>query len=214
MLSYLRGRQARPAPAAWNVFKSLWQTAAFWSVFLFLLPAGIVAAERGLGLGGWQLGCPAGRWVGSALFVLGGSLGLTSCAVMATRGRGTPLPADCPRELVVAGPYRYIRNPMAVAGLSQGVAVGLFVGSPAVVAYALVGGPIWNWLVRPWEEADLEHRFGEAYRRYRGAVRCWWPRLPGYWPLPVADAEQGAAAAPARDVGSPDSELTARGPGC
>ena len=116
------------------------------------------------------------------LFVLGGALGLTSGAVMAVRGRGTPLPADCPRELVVAGPYRFVRNPMAVAGLAQGVAVGIFLGSPVVVAYALAGGPAWHLLVRPWEEADLERRFGEPYRRYRAAVRCWLPRFPGYRP--------------------------------
>jgi protein-S-isoprenylcysteine O-methyltransferase Ste14 len=69
---------------------------------------------------------------------------------------------------------------MAVAGLAQGVAVGVFLGSPAVVLYALSGGPVWNVFVRPWEEADLERRFGEPYRRYRAAVRCWRPRFPGY----------------------------------
>lgn len=68
----------------------------------------------------------------------------------------------------------------AVAGLAQGVAVGVFVGSPLVVLYALAGGPVWNAFVRPWEEIDLEQRFGEAYRRYRAAVRCWIPRLTPY----------------------------------
>ena len=197
MLSYLRGREARPASAAWNLFKCLSQTVVFWSVFFFLLPAGVLAAEHGLGLADLQFGCPASRWCGATLFILGASLGLTSTFVMATRGRGTPIPADCPRELVVAGPYRFVRNPMAVAGLSQGVAVGLFVGSPAVIAYALAGGPIWNLWVRPWEEVDLEQRFGEPYRRYCEAVRCWWPRFPGYR-LPLASgAESGTT--PDRD---------------
>ena len=39
----------------------------------------------------------------------------------------------CPCELVVAGAYRYIRNPMVVAGSTQGVAVGLFAGSIATI---------------------------------------------------------------------------------
>ena len=81
---------------------------------------------------------------------------------------------------MVSGPYRHLRNPMAVAGIAQGVAVGVVLGSPAVVLYALLGGPVWHVLVCPWEEADLESRFGAPYRRYRAAVRCWLPRFPGY----------------------------------
>jgi protein-S-isoprenylcysteine O-methyltransferase Ste14 len=121
-------------------------------------------------------------WGGGLLFLLGGTLGLTSGMVMAAQGRGTPLPADCARELVVIGPYRYIRNPMAVAGLAQGVGVGIALGSPAVILYAVLGGPVWHVFVRPWEEADLEQRFGDDYRHYREAVRCWQPRFPGYRP--------------------------------
>src|SRR5512140_1440940 len=33
------------------------------------------------------------------------------------RGRGTPLPLDPPRELVVSGLYRYVRNPIYVGVL-------------------------------------------------------------------------------------------------
>jgi len=144
-------------------------------------------------LSGRRFGGVACAWCGAILFALGGSLGLASGLVMAVRGRGTPLPADCARELVVAGPYRYIRNPMAVAGLTQGVAVGVFLGSPAVIAFALLGGPVWHLFVRPWEEADLERRFGEPYRRYRAAVRCWLPRLPGYRHAGESRAESAAA---------------------
>lgn len=193
MLGYNRGREARPAPLGWVVLKTLCQTIVFWSVFLFALPAGVVALESSVGSGGWQFGGPACAWCGGSLFALGGSLGLASGLVMAVRGRGTPLPADCARELVVVGPYRYIRNPMAVAGLTQGVAVGVFLGSPAVIAYAVLGGPVWHLFVRPWEEADLERRFGEPYRRYRAAVRCWLPRLPGYRPTCESRAEQPCA---------------------
>jgi len=175
-------REARPATAAWNVSKTLVQTAIFWSTLLFLIPAMIYRLEGAMGLGTHRFAAPSWRVAGVVLFALGGALGLTSGLIMAIRGRGTPLPLDCTRELVVAGPYRYVRNPMAIAGLDQGAAVGLYLGSPSVLAYVLAGLLIWNFGVRPGEEADLEVRFGEAYGAYRRRVRCWRPRLRGYDP--------------------------------
>jgi protein-S-isoprenylcysteine O-methyltransferase Ste14 len=175
-VSYLRGREARPASRTWNVVKTLAQTAMFWTTFLFLLPAVIVTIEHNVGFRTQQFGSVAARWVGGVLFLLGGSLGITSGVTMAVRGRGTPLPADCPIELVIAGPYCHIRNPMVIAGLSQGIAVGIFLGAPSVIAYAMLGGPVWHLLVRPWEEADLEQSFGASYRRYCAEGRCWLPR--------------------------------------
>jgi protein-S-isoprenylcysteine O-methyltransferase Ste14 len=187
MLNPLHGRRARPASASWNITKTLLQTAAFWSVFLIVLPAMIFGVETACGLAEWRFAGEAIRFVAGAMFVLGGLLGLTSGITMAWLGRGTPLPLDAPRELVVAGPYRFVRNPMALAGLGQGLAVGLWLGSPAVVLYALTGGPVWNYGVRPWEERDLEQTFGEPYRRYRQAVRCWWPRWRPYAPDSVVE---------------------------
>ena len=53
-----------------------------------------------------------------------------------------------------------------------------------VVLYALAGALMWNYAVRPHEEADLAARFGTDYDRYRQAVRCWVPRLSPVSPLP------------------------------
>lgn len=180
MAGKVHGREARPASPLWNLAKTLAQTAIFWTVFLLVLPTLIYSCETALGLGDWRFAGDVWRGAGVALFVLGGTLGLVSGSVMALQGLGTPLPMDCPRQLVVAGPYRYVRNPMAIAGIGQGVAVGLFLGSPAVIAYALAGGPVWNYFVRPWEEVDLAERFGESYQRYRSAVVCWLPRCRPY----------------------------------
>ncbi len=184
----LRGRQAAPASRLWNVAKTLLQTLVFWSVFLLAIPALIWLAETAVGLSAWRFDDPWLRQFGIVLVVLGGSLGLFSGAVMAFHGLGTPLPVDAPREIVVRGPYRFVRNPMAIAGLSQGVAVGLMIGSPAVILYAVSGGPLWNILVRPWEERDLENWFGEAFRLYRQEVHCWIPRLSPYDPPPANSA--------------------------
>ncbi|BAS14477.1 protein C-terminal S-isoprenylcysteine carboxyl O-methyltransferase [Arthrobacter sp. Hiyo8] len=94
-------------------------------------------------------------------------------------GQWHPLPSAMPNHLVIAGPYRWIRNPMAAAGILQGAAVGVILQSWLVVAYAVVGSLVWNYVVRPLEESDLEERFGEEFRQYRDAVRCWVPRMSG-----------------------------------
>ena len=106
------------------------------------------------------------------VLVLASGLGLWSAFAMSTRGGGTPLPAAMPNRLVIAGPYRFVRNPMALAGIVQGAAVGLIASSWLVVLYALLGSLVWNHVARPHEEADLERRFGPEFTAYRDAVRC------------------------------------------
>jgi protein-S-isoprenylcysteine O-methyltransferase Ste14 len=96
---------------------------------------------------------------------------------MSTRGSGTPLPSAATTRLVTSGPYRFVRNPMAVAGIVQGVGVGLTLQSWLVVLYAIAGSVVWNWFVRPVEEADLTAKFGNEYLAYRAQVRCWIPRV-------------------------------------
>ncbi len=49
-----------------------------------------------------------------------------------------------------------------------------------MVAYALLGGAAWQWILRPLEEADLARNFGAQYEQYRREVRCWFPRLRAY----------------------------------
>ena len=121
---------------------------------------------------------PAVHIAGGVLLVVATALGVWSAVSMSVDGEGTPLPSQMARRLVITGPYRYVRNPMAVAGIAQGVAVGMLLGSWMVVAYSLVGSLLWNTLVRPLEEADLEQRFGAEFVAYRDRVTCWIPASP------------------------------------
>jgi protein-S-isoprenylcysteine O-methyltransferase Ste14 len=159
------------------------QIVVFWGFFLAVVPAALRFLE-----GRWGLDVPVpGIWVvGLGLLVAASALGLWSGVTMSVVGRGTPLPAAMANNLVVAGPYRFIRNPMAVAGFLQGAAVGLLLSSWTVVVYGLLGALLWNYAIRPHEEADLERRFGDDYHRYRAAVRCWVPRLDGWRPAAVS----------------------------
>lgn len=116
-----------------------------------------------------------------AVFIAAGALGLWSGWTLAVVGRGTPLPLDPARRLVVAGPYLYVRNPMALSGVMQGVGVGLWCGSWLVIAYAVNGALLWHAVVRPQEEYELSERFGDDYAAYRRVRKCW---LPRFTPLP------------------------------
>ena len=74
---------------------------------------------------------------------------------MVRDGKGTPLPLDQTNKLVVKGPYRYVRNPMAIAGLGQGIAVSVLLGSIHIFVYTLVGAILWQVVVRPMEERNM-----------------------------------------------------------
>jgi protein-S-isoprenylcysteine O-methyltransferase Ste14 len=154
------------------------QIVLFWGFFLVVVPLAVRFVERQWGL---DVSVPWLSPVGLLLLVVASALGLWSGITMSVVGKGTPLPAAMPNRLVVAGPYRFIRNPMAVVGFVQGAAVGLLLSSWFVVAYGLLGALLWNYAIRPHEEADLERRFGDDFRRYRDAVRCWIPRLQPAW---------------------------------
>ena len=176
----LRPGVAKPASIKINALKSVAYTAALWAVFLFSLPAAIYWAEARLGLS-WTRFEP-GSWRVCAVVVFCGAslIGFWSGYTLVTLGDGTPMPLECTRHLVIAGPYRYIRNPMSAMGITQGLAVGIFLGSCLVLAYALAGALLWNYVMRTWEERDLAKRFGSRFERYRNSVPCWLPRLTPY----------------------------------
>ena len=167
-----RPAAVRAKPTA-HIAATFAQVAVFWGSFLAVFPVAISLLERrwAVGIQFPSVAVP----VGITLLVLASALGLSSAISMSTRGNGTPLPSAMLNRLVIAGPYRLIRNPMAVAGIVQGVAVGVLLSSWLVIVYAIIGCILWNYAVRPLEEADLEERFGDEFRRYRDSVRCWIP---------------------------------------
>lgn len=152
------------------------QTLFFWGTFLLVIPLVVSLVEAR-----WSLRMevpPIVHLAGGVLLVAATALGIWSAVSMSVEGEGTPLPSQMARRLVITGPYRYVRNPMAVAGIAQGISVGLILGSWLVVAYSLFGSLLWNSVVRPLEEADLEARFGSEFVEYSNRVSCWLPVRP------------------------------------
>jgi protein-S-isoprenylcysteine O-methyltransferase Ste14 len=118
------------------------------------------------------------RIVGLASFAAGVLLLLACVWEFARSGRGTLSPVDPPRELVVRGLYRYVRNPMYLAVSLILLGEALASGSNSLFGYWAVFFLLANVFVIGYEEPNLRTRFGESYERYARAVGRWIPRLP------------------------------------
>lgn len=157
----------------WNVLKTLVQIVCIWIIALVVIPYVILDAFDVAFLP--ELGIPA--WIGIFLFICCSLLGLTSSYFMVRDGGGTPLPLDQTNHLVISGPYHYVRNPMAIAGIGQGVAIAIVFQSLPILIYAVLGASVWHLVVRPIEEHNMIERFGDSYLDYRKSVSCWLPKL-------------------------------------
>jgi protein-S-isoprenylcysteine O-methyltransferase Ste14 len=114
---------------------------------------------------------PAG-WLGGAVFV--SALALFAWAITTITRAGSNVPTNMPTTSIVAtGPYRFTRNPIYL-GMMLGL-VGLAIAFDSLwllmtlVPFFLVI----RYGVVAREEAYLERKFGEVYRRYRARVRRW-----------------------------------------
>lgn len=134
------------------------------------------------GVGGIALHRPA-PWnilmVAGAIFCLAVGLALfvTTVRLFAQIGKGTLAPWNPPQHLVVAGPYRYVRNPMISGGLAILLAEALFFGSLPLLGWFGFFLLLNSIYFPMFEERSLEKRFGEEYVRYKRNVPRWIPRL-------------------------------------
>jgi protein-S-isoprenylcysteine O-methyltransferase Ste14 len=112
-----------------------------------------------------------------ALVIVAAGLGvLLWCARdFARRGRGTPAPYDPPKALIVAGLYRFTRNPMYVGVVTMLVGEALWFQSRNMLIYAAAFALAFHLRVLFYEEPKLTHLFGDEYAQYRARVSRWIP---------------------------------------
>ena len=107
-----------------------------------------------------------------------GSLLCGWCVARFWRARGTPVPMNPPEELIVGGPYAWVRNPMVTGVFTALVGLGLIVHS---VGIALIWTPAYVLVhlieLKRVEEPELARRFGTAYMEYKKQVPMFFPRL-------------------------------------
>jgi protein-S-isoprenylcysteine O-methyltransferase Ste14 len=114
---------------------------------------------------------PAG-WLGTMVFAL--ALALVAWAIATITRAGSNVPTSLATTTIVdTGPYRFTRNPIYL-GMVLGL-IGLAIAfnslwlllTPVPFALAIRYGVVAR------EEAYLERKFGDVYRRYRARVRRW-----------------------------------------
>lgn len=115
------------------------------------------------------------QWAGVAIILAGGALALTCVLTFAVVGRGTPVPVAPPRRLVITGPYRWVRNPMALGVGTALFGVALFYESISVALIAVVFLLGIHAMVVLYEEPTLRRTFGADYAAYCRRVNRWIP---------------------------------------
>lgn len=119
------------------------------------------------------------RYLGLAPIGLGVVIYILCSGSFIFVGKGSPIPFTPTKKLVVKGLYRFVRNPLYIAGVLvlSGEAIlfqslGIFIYCLAVFGFMII-------LVL-MEETLLAEKFGARYEQYCKSVPRWIPRLPPY----------------------------------
>jgi protein-S-isoprenylcysteine O-methyltransferase Ste14 len=95
-------------------------------------------------------------------------------------GKGTPAPIAPPKNLVIKGLYKHVRNPQYVGILAILFGEALVFQSATLLVYATPVFLIFHTAIVYYEEPTLRRKFGESYRLYCDTVPRWIPRVrPG-----------------------------------
>jgi protein-S-isoprenylcysteine O-methyltransferase Ste14 len=124
----------------------------------------------------------AAQNAGVLLIAFGLFLFASSLRRFATEGEGTLAPWDPPRQLVLRGPYRYVRNPMISGVLFILFGEALLLLSRPHFVWALIFLGMNILLIPLFEEPDLRRRFGESYVEYCRHVPRLFPRTRPWEP--------------------------------
>ena len=147
----------------------------FLTIFVFQ-PRVAVQLNKMLGWPEWNTA--GGRLLALPLFVGGVGIVLYSSGLFVIVGRGSPVPIDPPKDLVISGLYRYSRNPIYVAYGMILLSYFLYWGQLALLIYAAIVPSIFAVWVILVEEPGLRRRFGKQYEDYTLQVPRWFGLSP------------------------------------
>jgi len=125
---------------------------------------------------GWVL--PVPTETGSLLVIITGAASFVTVVNLALKGFGAP-GIVLSRKLAVDWLYAWTRNPMALAGLTFFLSLGVWFQSTLFLLWVLILlAPALLFFIKVYEERELELRFGAPYLDYKTNTSFLWPRKP------------------------------------
>jgi protein-S-isoprenylcysteine O-methyltransferase Ste14 len=113
------------------------------------------------------------------LVVITGAASFVTVVNLALKGFGAPFFIALSRKLAADWLYAWTRNPMVLASLAFLLSLGIWFQSALFVLWVLiVVVPALLFVVRVYEERELELRFGASYREYKSKTPMLLPRRP------------------------------------
>ena len=119
------------------------------------------------------------RYLGLIPIIVGAVLWIYCSGSFVFVGIGTPVPFTPTKKLIVTGFYRFVRNPLYLAGFIVLIGEGILFQSAGIIIYSIVIFGHFHLLVI-LEEAFLEKKFGDSYKQYCKSVPRWIPRIKPY----------------------------------
>lgn len=113
------------------------------------------------------------------LQILGGAMGLFGAylviwaTIMLFRSRTALLSSRSAARLVIAGPFRYTRNPIYLGYTLLTIGCGIYADNGWIIMAALIAATLTHLYVIRKEEMHLLARFGYEFERYCRRTRVW-----------------------------------------
>jgi protein-S-isoprenylcysteine O-methyltransferase Ste14 len=126
---------------------------------------------------GWILPVPVE--IGLLLVIITGAACLLAVVNLALKGFGAPFFIALSRKLAADWLYAWTRNPMVLSTLAWLLSLGIWFQSALFVLWVLIlVVPALLFVVRVYEERELEIRFGASYLEYKSRTPMLFPRQP------------------------------------
>jgi protein-S-isoprenylcysteine O-methyltransferase Ste14 len=157
-------------------------TAILGSALFFVVAPAMLAGVIPWSITHWEFRPPflaveAIRLAGVAFIIAGVPGLLDSFARFALEGLGTPAPIAPPRNLVLSGLYRYVRNPIYIAVVAVILGQAVLFADWRLLGYGALVWLFFHVVVIAFEEPTLRQSFGAEYESYCANVPRWLPRL-------------------------------------